>query len=110
MSEPTSRPWDIYIEPVVDKPSAMHMLCAMVEGTPHFRPHVVMVTAAAAGGLATAVTGCGKHSEANAELIVRAVNAHDDLVAALDAMLTQGDHWAVEQARAALALARGEEL
>lgn len=55
--------------------------------------------------------------EANAELIVRAVNSHDDLVKALDGMLlhfarkagSQFQHDAVRKARAAAAKARGEQ-
>lgn len=57
------------------------------------------------------------NSEANAELIVRAVNSHDQLVAALDGLLSRlgpdgyipvAGKPATDFARAALAAAKGE--
>jgi len=55
-----------------------------------------------------------KTNEANAALIVRAVNSHEELVAALEAMTSMKPHeWACEcracaLARTALAKTRGE--
>lgn len=56
--------------------------------------------------------GNGKEAEANAEFIVRAVNSHDALVAALETLLqkcrVRNGQLELDQARAALALAKGE--
>jgi hypothetical protein len=57
-----------------------------------------------------------QEAEANAALIVRAVNAHDDLVAALRNLISMADFFmtdapqrvAIEEAQAALAKAEGK--
>lgn len=64
---------------------------------------------------------CTLHTRADAELIVRAVNRHDQLVAALDGMIEaydrvlfcqpgQTDHTAVKEARRLVALIKAEAL
>lgn len=56
------------------------------------------------------VASCG-HAEfdkVNADFIVRAVNSHDALVAALERALPELPSFALNQARAALALAKKE--
>jgi hypothetical protein len=70
----------------------------------------------ALGGAEIVASTGGPNESGNARRIVRAVNVHDDMLAALEAMLTKHDDrdgasdlWPKEaaQARAALAKARG---
>lgn len=81
--------------------------------------HGLEITIEGEGHAVTYLPDQSDLSEANAALIVRAVNAHDALVEALEAALAtleewqaddgQGDDAAILNARAALALARGQK-
>jgi hypothetical protein len=71
MIEHTPGPWRVYEQEIADKDQAKKELCDLVEGTPNFQPWLVYVTDDD-WNLATAVTGCGERSKANARLIAAA--------------------------------------
>jgi hypothetical protein len=99
MSEPTPRPWV-----VGDNGSSMSRIFAKpIDGT----GRTVDIC-----GVSTPVQPGGKWDEAraNAELICRAVNAHDDLVAALQAMLASAHPHPVEHPTMTAAWAQAREV
>lgn len=60
-----------------------------------------------APGMGTAICSVPKSQEANAEFIVRACNAHYDLLAALEALYDRRTSDTMAKARDAIAKARG---
>jgi hypothetical protein len=91
-SEHTPTPWTLYSEEI-DREGAKTELAYQVDHTDPFIGRIYLLNAR---GKCPATTGCGPTSEANAEFIVRAVNAHDELVAALK-WFAAPENWREEQ-------------
>jgi hypothetical protein len=80
LAKATPGPWDIYPMPIQSGQEAKTELCEQVDLTSPVGPTLYLLNA---GGKCPAVIGCGPTSEANATLIVEAVNALPTLLAAL---------------------------
>lgn len=110
MSGHTPGPWRVYEQDIVDKDQAKRELCDLVEGTPDFQPCLVYVTDDD-WNLATAVTGCGAKSKANARLIAAAPELLEALKTLISDDVNEGMMFSkrIELARDAIAKAEGRE-
>lgn len=82
MSEHSPLPWSIYVQETPTLDDAVAELAYQVHNSEPFAGKVWLLNA---DGKCPASTGCGPTSEANAAFIVKAVNSHDAIVAALEA-------------------------
>lgn len=75
-AEASQGEWGVYSEPTTPD-DAKRELATLVDGTPEFSGEFVMLSC---DGLAPAVTGCGKRSRVNAELIAAMHAALPELI------------------------------
>ena len=83
MEKATAGPWSIWREPIKDIQDAIDEAMVQVQATDPIIDAMVLLNA---GGKCPAMTGCGPTSDANAELIVAAVNALPSLLTELEAL------------------------
>lgn len=83
MERATAGPWDIWREPIKDIQDAIDEAMVQVQATDPIIDAMVMLNA---GGKCPAMTGCGPTSDANAELIVAAINALPSLLTELEVL------------------------
>jgi hypothetical protein len=113
VAQATPGPWQVYREPHSGKESAMLSISELTLSTPNFCGEVFMLSAP--NGLCPALTGCGKDSDANAQLIARldpqtvlAVAEALEAITHPDGLSSQRIRTNLEACRHALALLNGE--